>query len=98
MNANILALTGERSSGSIFNVANGEQTSILELAKMIIDAIGSRSEIVFNPARMGDVRDSVGDISHTGKYLGYRNKYSIQEGLAATVAWYRDQLGKRCAA
>jgi len=98
VNANIVALTGVRSSGSVFNVANGEQTSILELARMIIDAAGSKSEVAFTPARIGDIRDSVGDISHTDKCLGYRNKYSIQEGLSATVAWYRDQVAKRCAA
>ncbi len=98
VNANIKALTGERTSGSVFNIANGEQTSIRDLARMIIETVGSKSEIVFKPARTGDIRDSVGDNSSAIKHLGFRNKYTMREGLAATVAWYRDNAGKRCAA
>jgi len=98
VNANIAALTSERSSGLVYNVATGEKTSILDLARMIINAVGSQSEIVFKPSRAGDIRDSVGDVSYTIKHLGHRNKYSIQEGLDATVAWYRDNARKRCAA
>ncbi len=98
VNANISALTTDYVTGSVFNVANGKQTSILDLAKIIIDVTQSRSEIVFKPARTGDIRDSVGDISNTVKNLGHSNKFTMEEGLAATVAWYRDHAGKRCAA
>jgi UDP-glucose 4-epimerase len=98
VNANIAALTGERRAGSVFNVANGRQTSILELAHMIKEATGSTSEISFKPARAGDIRDSVGDVTNTVENLGYRNKHTLQEGLGATVAWYRERTDKRCAA
>jgi len=98
VSANIAALTGVRPLGSVFNIANGEQTSILDLARLLTDVVGSQSEIVFNPARAGDIRDSVGDVSHAQKCLGYSNKYTVREGLVATVAWYREQVGKRCAA
>ncbi len=98
VNANITALTGERVRGLAFNIANGQQTSILDLARMIIDVTKSKSEIAFRPARSGDIRDSVGDISNTVRNLGHHNKYTMQEGLAATVAWYRENIGKRCAA
>jgi len=98
VNANITALTHNRVTGSVFNVANGQQTSILDLAGMIIDVTESKSEILFKPARTGDIRDSVGDITNTVENLGYQNKHSMQEGLAATVAWYRDHIVKQCAA
>ncbi len=98
VNANIAALIGGRLAGSVFNVANGQQTSILDLAKIIIGVTRSNSEIIFKPARTGDIRDSVGDISNTIENLGHRNKFTMEEGLAATVAWYRNHAGKRCAA
>jgi dTDP-glucose 4,6-dehydratase len=98
VNANITALTNDRRAGSVFNVANGQQTSILDLARMIIEVTESKSEIIFKPARTGDIRDSVGDISNIVENLGFRNKNTLQEGLAATVAWYRDHIGERCAA
>ncbi len=98
VNANITALTGENGSGSVFNVANGNQTSILDLAKMIIHITDSKSEIIFKPARTGDIRDSVGDTQRTEKYLGYKNKFDMHEGLSATIAWYREHIGELCAA
>jgi UDP-glucose 4-epimerase len=98
VNANLIALFGERNCGSVFNIANGEQTSILDLARMIIDEVGSKSEIVFKPARAGDIRDSVGDKSYAEKNLGYSNIFTVKDGLASTVAWYRQCVGSECAA
>jgi len=98
VNANLKALTGSSISGSVFNVANGERTSILELAKTIIEVTGSNSEIVFKPPRIGDIRDSVGDTEHAQKNLGYRKTYDIRRGLAETIAWYRERARKPCVA
>jgi UDP-glucose 4-epimerase len=98
VNANLKALTGDNISGSVFNVANGEQTSILELATAILEITGSGSEIVFKPARTGDIRDSVGDIEHAVRHLGFKKEFSLTQGLAETVAWYRARKAKQCAA
>lgn len=96
--ANLKALIGDNISGTVFNVANGEQTSILELATTILEITGSKSEIVFKPARIGDIRDSVGDIEYAQKHLGYSRKFNIKKGLTETVAWYREHAGKQCVA
>ena len=98
VNANLKALTGDNISGTVFNVANGEQTSILELATTILEITGSKSEIVFKPARIGDIRDSVGDTWNAQKHLGYSKKFHIKKGLTETVAWYREHAGKQCVA
>jgi UDP-N-acetylglucosamine/UDP-N-acetyl-alpha-D-glucosaminouronate 4-epimerase len=98
VNANIMALTCGKRAGGVFNVANGEQTSILDLAQKIVEVTGSKSSLEFRPARSGDIRDSVGDTSYTVEHLGYRNRFGIQQGLADTVAWYRDNTAKQCAA
>jgi nucleoside-diphosphate-sugar epimerase len=98
VNANLKALIGDNISGTVFNVANGEQTSILELATTILEITGSKSEIVFKPARTGDIRDSVGDIEHAVRHLGFKKEFNITQGLAETVAWYRDRKGKKCVA
>jgi nucleoside-diphosphate-sugar epimerase len=98
VNANLSALTGNGVHGTVFNVGNGKQTSILELARTIVELTESRSEIVFRPKRAGDIRDSVGDIQHAQKNLGYRRTYSIQKGLAETISWYRQRVSKQCVA
>ncbi len=96
--ANIRALTGSSNHGAVFNIAYGVQTSIIELASLILDLTDSDSEVVFKPARNGDVRDSVGDIEHAAKELGYSREYDIKKGLAETIAWFRDHSARRCAA
>ena len=40
--------------------------------------------------RPGDVKDSQADISKARRLLGYGPSVSFEEGLARTVAWYRD--------
>ncbi len=98
VDANVKALTAESLNGSVYNVANGERTSILTLATTIIEITGSKSEIAFKPARQGDIRDSVGDVEHAAKHIGFSSKTDIKKGLAETVTWYREHAGKRCAA
>jgi nucleoside-diphosphate-sugar epimerase len=95
VNANLRALIEDHISSTVINVANGEQTSILDLAMTILEITGSTSEIVFKPARIGDVRDSVGDIENAKKQLGYRRKFDIKKGLAETVSWYRENVRKK---
>jgi len=98
VNANIRALTGENEAGDVFNIANGEKISILDLAKIILEITDSNSEVVFRPARIGDIRDSVGDIEHAKQHLGFSSEYDIRKGLASTVAWYSSHAGNPCAA
>jgi nucleoside-diphosphate-sugar epimerase len=96
--ANVKALTGSPNHGAVFNIAYGKQTSIIDLAAMILELTDSDSEVVFKPARNGDVRDSVGDIASAAKQLGYSRKFDIKHGLAETIAWFREHVVRRCAA
>ncbi len=98
VSANIKALTGQNGTGTVYNIANGEQTSILDLAKIILDLTNSNSEVVFKPARTGDIRDSLGDIEQAKQHLDFTRTFDIRKGLAETVAWYRERVGKRCVA
>jgi UDP-N-acetylglucosamine 4-epimerase len=51
-----------------------------------------KAEIVFREFRPGDVRHSQADISKAQRLLGYVPEYSVREGLAATMGWYRSKL------
>ncbi len=96
--ANVRALTAERINGPVYNVANGERTSILDLATAIIEITGSKSEIMFKPGRPGDIRDSVGDTVQAARYIGYRSRFDIRKGLTKTVEWYRERADRHLAA
>ncbi len=76
-----------------FNVGCGAGTTINDLARAIIRAAGSRSEIHHAPARAGDVRHSVASVE---KLLatGFRPAGNLEEGLAATVRYFQSRHGR----
>ncbi|MBL9111159.1 MAG: SDR family oxidoreductase [Myxococcales bacterium] len=87
--ANVLAGTRAGVSGRSFNVALGERTTLLELAAAVGEACEATPAIVFAPERLGDVRDSVADISRAREDLGYAPTASLRHGLRALVAQLR---------
>ncbi|RYG70693.1 hypothetical protein EON77_13645, partial [bacterium] len=44
----------------------------------------------YKPARQGDVRDSLADVSAARALIGYEPKVSLKEGLARTYAAFRE--------
>jgi UDP-glucose 4-epimerase len=87
--ANVLAGTRAGVSGRSFNVALGERTTLLELAAAVGEACEATPTIVFAPERLGDVRDSVADISRAREDLGYAPTATLRDGLRALVAELR---------
>jgi UDP-N-acetylglucosamine/UDP-N-acetyl-alpha-D-glucosaminouronate 4-epimerase len=84
------ACTAAGASGEIINVATGGRISLNTLFRTIRDLVTAKVEAIYAPPRPGDVRDSQADISKARRILGYEPTVSFEEGLARTVAWYRD--------
>jgi nucleoside-diphosphate-sugar epimerase len=88
--ANILACAAPRQAcGKVFNTACGERTSLLDILDTLYGLLGSRVPPRFELQRKGDVRDSLADISLATDLLGYTPKVSLAEGLARTLAYFR---------
>lgn len=89
----LLAAESERAVGETFNIGNPQETvTVLTLARMVIAACRSRSEIVFAPFEPdGDVRERSPNVDKAASLLGFKPRVSLQEGLERTVAWYRDE-------
>ncbi|MEA5037828.1 UDP-N-acetylglucosamine 4-epimerase [bioreactor metagenome] len=85
--ANLLAMNS--AACGIFNIGTGIQTSLNDLAAMIMRAAGVTCEIIYEAPRPGDIRYSVADITKAGKELGYAPKYSIEDGIRETVIFKR---------
>ena len=81
--ANFLALT--KGSGEIFNIGTGIPTSVNELYAVIKEACNSNLDPIYAPMRQGDIPHSYFNISKAREILGYEPKYSLKEGLKATV-------------
>jgi UDP-N-acetylglucosamine 4-epimerase len=84
--ANIKAMFTERKAAAneVYNIATGDQTSLLELFNYLKELAGSSLEPVFGPERAGDVKHSLADISKAMNYLGYAPTVRIKEGLERT--------------
>ena len=76
-------------SGKVYNVGNGQSTTILELTRQLNRLLGHNIEPTHAPPRAGDVRQSEADISGARRDLGYEPRVSFPEGLAKTLKYYR---------
>ncbi len=79
--------------GEVFNIGTGKQTTIKQLAEHIIDITGIKVPIQLNvyPGREWDAFHWKADTKKTENVLGWKAKYSLDEGLKKTIAWYRLQ-------
>ena len=85
--ANIRAM--ESDATGVFNIAYCKRIDLLELASHIMELTGITVPLTFEPARAGDVRDSLADIRRAQEAFGYAPEYTVKSGLEETVAWFR---------
>jgi UDP-glucose 4-epimerase len=91
---NLLAATVDGAAGGVFNIANGQSTTLLSLLKMLSEILGRPIEPIHEPARAGDVRDSLADIARAQTVLGYEPPVGVEEGLRRSVAYYQGVIQK----
>jgi UDP-glucose 4-epimerase len=89
VHGNLLAAEAPAAVGRTINVACGKSYNLLELVAGINDVLGTHIKPVFEPARAGDVRESLADISLAKKLLNYEPTVGFEEGLRQTVDYYR---------
>jgi UDP-glucose 4-epimerase len=71
--------------GRVFNVCTGRPTMVLELARIISELGGVKPRIIHGPARVGDIRTSLGNPRRTAEAFGFTAKTPVIEGLRATL-------------
>jgi dTDP-glucose 4,6-dehydratase len=72
------------------NLGNPEEVTVLHLAEIIRDAVGSRSEIVFVERPVDDPEVRSPNIDVARSRLGWEPQVPLAEGLTRTVAWARE--------
>ena len=92
VDALLLVLEREVAVGETFNVGNTRSTvTILDLAERIKRLTGSDSEIVFRPLHYTDVEIRIPNVDKARRLLGVEAKVDLEDGLARTIAWYRER-------
>jgi UDP-glucose 4-epimerase len=92
----ILAGEKNESLGQVFNIGNNRESTILELAEMIINLTGSSSKITLIPyeeaygERHEDTRRRMPDITKAKDLLGFEPAVPLEEGLKRTIEWAKE--------
>ena len=87
--ANVLAASATVSD-EVFNVATGVETSLVELARALLQAMGSDLDVEFGPDRdVPAVERRLASTERAARELGFTAQVDLAEGLAGLVAWWR---------
>ena len=92
VDGNLLAMDCQVASGKVYNLANGKSTDLLELITQICRLLRVETEIEFKPGRIGDIRDSMADISAATRELGYSPKVDFVKGLENSIEYYKNTI------
>jgi UDP-N-acetylglucosamine 4-epimerase len=92
--ANILSLftKNKKALNQVYNIAYGQQTSLLQLFDYLKKISMSNVEPLYAVERVGDVKHSLADISKAKNLLGYDPKISVEQGLKKTFEWYKERF------
>jgi len=83
--ANLLAAHNDNASGKVFNIGSSKHTTINQLWKMIGAMTALKLKPEYQPARSGDIRESLADIECAQSVLGFAPEYSFEQGLEITL-------------
>lgn len=89
VDGNLLAMDAPNASGKTYNMADGKSTDLLTLIAHLARLLGVETSIQFEAARIGDIKDSMADITAAVKDLGYAPKVSFVEGLEKSIDYYK---------
>jgi UDP-glucose 4-epimerase len=92
---NLLAAQSPTAPGQVINLACGQRHTLLDLVGVINDYLGSNIKPVFAPARTGDIKHSLADISKAEELLGYSPATTFTDGVYRTVSWFASQMPRK---
>jgi len=92
MAAAVLHLLDHYDGAQQVNVGTGEDVTIKELATIVADAVGYDGAIEWDASKPDGTPRKLLDVS-TLRGSGWAPRISLEDGIASTVAWYRENIG-----
>src|SRR5260370_6600524 len=83
------AATAQGVAGKLYNAGNGNRHSLNQVWEQLRKIEGGSIPPNYAPTRAGDVRDSPADTSAAQRDLGHHPRFTLEQGLRRTLAWYR---------
>jgi len=98
VNALIPLSKNSRAYGQVFNIGSDEEITMLDLAKLVCEMTGNKSEIVFIPYQQAygegfdDMQRRVPDLSKIKKLLGYEPKHDLRNILQDVIEFEKSRM------
>ncbi|MGH9914923.1 MAG: UDP-glucuronic acid decarboxylase family protein [Pyrinomonadaceae bacterium] len=77
------------------NIGNPEEYTMIQLAQIIKELVGSRPEIVYVPLPTDDPKQRRPDLTLAKKILSWEPQIPVREGLKRTIEYFYQELGLR---
>ena len=90
----LAAVIAPQASGLAMNIARGSSSSVLDLVDTIARVLGATVSCDFEPARIGDIKDSYADISLARQLLGYEPRVNLEDGIRLMVNEWAEGPGR----
>jgi nucleoside-diphosphate-sugar epimerase len=90
--ANLLAARAQETHGEVINIACGEAVTVNAIIDRINQLLDKHVKPIYAPARPGDVKHSLADITAARKLIGFQPVVLFREGLEKSITWYRKNL------
>ena len=88
----LLCLERPEAVGHAFNIGNSRSTvTVVDLAQRIKRLTACPGELVFQPLHYADVELRIPNVQKARELLGFEAAVDLDEGLAKTIAWYRER-------
>ena len=89
----VLHLGKTYNSSDHLNIGTGEDLTIKELAELVAELAGFKGELAWDSSKPDGTPRKVLDVSKA-KALGWAPQISLRDGIASTIAWYKDATAK----
>jgi len=89
------ARAATRGSGLLANIGTGVETSVKALHAVMADAAGLDVSPTYAAARAGELARSALDAKRATIHLGWQGWTALEDGVAQTLQWFGDRLGRR---
>lgn len=78
----------DKNKNNSYNISFGRGILLSYLSKLIIKLLGSKSKIIYDNSRTGEVSSYVGNIDKAMHDFGFNPKIPIEEGVKNSINWY----------
>lgn len=94
--ATMMVAESKAAEGEIVEIGTGEETKIIDLAKMIIKMTGSKSKIKYEKMRKGEDVGAhvVADVRLLKRFTNFKPEVDLETGMRETIDYYREIIKK----